>query len=288
MRGCWPGRGPQRCGHAESVIHRCLALVCVLTAMLVTPAAAVVIWPLPGERGRGVFTGEQEATPGRIGLDGDALRFELRDGERPPGDRPSVERVEAIGMRQADGSERRLRAGDVVFIGWRQRFARDFPSPSRRWCSFVQLKEAVNTGTPLISMGCGQGEEALRLGAEYGWARPWRRPLERGAWQSFVLRVALSTGKGGSIALWHDGVRQRLTERGGRRGRRFAGQTIRSGTDVSLKFGVYRDGAIRGTAVTEVADARVATTYAEAAPPIEPMTFVAAAVEQGVGWMGTA
>jgi len=245
-------------------VLRPLLAVLVLGLVPAAPAAADVLWTADAARGLDAWDTLERVRDDRIAAlpgtvpDGLArFRFELHEGEHPGQATPSSERVEARGPR-VDGSLRRFRAGDDVFLGWQQRFASDFPSPAgpERWCQFLQFKEEPDRGSPLLAMTCSQGRLALQLGEEYRYRVPWSAPLVRGRWQSVVLRVRFSRRRG-FVALWVDGRRVPL---------RWRGPTIRAGARPVLKMGVYRAAGVEGAAALEIASVRLATSRPEAAP----------------------
>ena len=246
------------------------------------PARAGVLWDTGAEPNAPVaWEVQQEAQRERVRGDASraaegaaSFRFELRDGERRSGDPEEIERAELAVATAPDGSKVNLRAGETVAIAWSQFFARTFPVsdelPEDEWCVFFQLKESKDTGSPLISMSCGEGHQALALGKEHDYARPYRERIVRGRWQRFVLRVHLSTGPDGWIELSRDGKQVARAE----------GQTIRPDTDVYLKAGIYRNAAVEGTAVAYADAFRLRTATADAAPEPPVLGPVAVAVRR--------
>lgn len=246
---------------------RRIAIAAVALAVSAPPAPAAVLWEAGAEPRSQSWQEQHEARFDRVRGDAGrsaegvaAFRFELRDGERQGEDPADVERAELAGPIGRDGRPLDLRAGDAVSIGWAQWFAPSFPSPDAvpddEWCVFLQLKERDDSGSPLVSMSCAEGRQALALGEERGFARPYSEPIVRGRWQQFVLRVRLSPGGAGLLELYRDGERVA----------RVTGQTIRPGAAVYLKSGIYRDAAIDGTAVAYADSFRIGTTTADAAP----------------------
>ena len=246
------------------------------------PAGAVVLWSAGAEPGTPTaWKQQQEARFDRVrGDSGHAaegvasFRFELRDGERRKSDPSGIERAELAVAIAPDGEEQNLRAGDTAALAWSQWFDPRFPTRDTRqedeWCVFFQLKESEDSGSPLISMSCGEGRQALDLGREHHFDKPWSEPIVRGRWQRFVLRVHLSTGRNGWLELSRDGERVA----------RVRGQTIRRNTDVYLKAGIYRNAAIQGTAITYADAFRLRTATSSPLPEPPVISDVAAALQR--------
>ncbi|MBN9297400.1 MAG: heparin lyase I family protein [Filimonas sp.] len=92
----------------------------------------------------------------------------------------------------------------------------------------------------------------------------WKAPLVRYAWNNFVLRIKVSRdGTIGFMELWYNGIKQLLISGS----KRYYGRTLDAGY-VDPKWGVY--GGDAATITNYVSRLKIAGTYAEAAPFINP------------------
>ncbi|MFT3827171.1 MAG: heparin lyase I family protein [Chitinophagaceae bacterium] len=92
----------------------------------------------------------------------------------------------------------------------------------------------------------------------------WRTTLVRNAWNNFVLRIKVSRdGTVGFMELWYNGIKQTLISGS----KRYYGRTLDAGY-VDPKWGVY--GGDAATITNYVSRLKIAGTYTEAAPMIDP------------------
>lgn len=92
----------------------------------------------------------------------------------------------------------------------------------------------------------------------------WRSTLVRNAWNNFVLRIKVSRdGTIGFMEFWYNGIKQTLISGT----KRYYGRTLDAGY-VDPKWGVY--GGDAATITNFVSRLKIAGTYTEAAPMIDP------------------
>lgn len=191
-----------------------------------------------------------------------AARFEVRDGFDATCDGSACNLGERSEVLWGGGRRPTLPTGTELYFGWSTRFQRGFVSPRAGQGQSIFFQIHPGEGSPRVSLQArGNG---LRLGDRplCGW-NP--RPLPRGVWLDFVLRVRLSQSpRHGLVELWYDGPRDRGLHRV-IRGCHYA--TAKSDASY-LKLGYYRDSG-RHPSTTDAVfhDAlRVGRSYAAVRP----------------------
>jgi hypothetical protein len=226
-----------------------------------------LIWAADPARGTGVFQSLERA-PGTIdvaadpkGVYGPSFRYETwdnADGKK--------ERCESKGHRRPDGSTFTYsQEGATYYVGWRALWD-PMPITRGRWTAFWQLHwyGAGPGGGPMTLRTLGDGKLHLQYVAPNGSQdrNIWSTALPLGSWNSFVVAVKVSKkDTDGYIEFWYNGVQQTFVNGT----RRYPGATLK-GDYFTNKWGVYRSGPNSGRARAYLNHARVATTYADAAP----------------------
>ena len=191
-----------------------------------------------------------------------AARFEVRDGFDAACDGSDCDLGERAELLWGGGRRPTLPTGAELYFGWSTRFERGFVSPRRGQGQSIFFQIHPGEGSPRVSLQARAN--GLRLGDEprCGW-NP--RPLPRGIWLDFVLRVRLSRSpRRGLVELWYDGP----GDRGLRRVIRDCRYATAKGGASYLKLGYYRNSR-RHPRTTDVVfhDAlRVGTSYGAVRP----------------------
>ncbi len=231
-----------------------------------------VLWSGDTARGTRVFDG-LERLPGTITVANDPQRqfgpsFRY---ETWPNRNGSKARCESRGLRLPNGEVLALNAsreGHVFYLGWRALWD-PMPIQQGAWISLFQLHLSgghVSGAGPFVLRTLGDGQLHFQLTGPHLDRHIWNAPLSLGRWNTFVIGFKLSRSssgpKAGWVSFWYNGVQQTFTDGS----KQLAAATL-LGNHVNVKWGVYRSSANHtGHAVAWLNHARLATTYAGAAP----------------------
>ncbi|MEU6662918.1 heparin lyase I family protein [Streptomyces sp. NPDC046821] len=229
-------------------------------------AAGAPLWQADPAKGTAVFEGV-EKKPGTVSVvDDPSGRYGRTYKLATSGDKISdVDRVrvETRGHRTPDGARLRFEEGDTVYVGWRSMW-KPLPTRAGDWVVLWQLKDyGAGASTPPLSLRArGDGTVDLEhADPDLKTTRLWNAPLKTGEWHSFVVGIKVSDDPAkGSVRFWYDGRPQEL-----KGSPSFTGATLR-GDWVTDKWGVYRSDGVKGAATAYLNGAKVATSYADAAP----------------------
>jgi hypothetical protein len=176
-------------------------------------------------------------------IKGLVARFEVRSGDVP--DFGGGERAEV----QATASQTGGTEGQTRWFAFSTKFDPSFSLDYDGWPQWGvtnQWHPSSSTGSPPFSFGLTPGATwSLRvnpqsspgnyLGGEYS---IWTVPMNRGNWHDVKMQVRFSTsGTGGWIQLWHNGVRQTFTDGSDTY---YCATIIPTTTTVYYKEGLYR------------------------------------------------
>src|SRR6185369_9309439 len=164
----------------------------------------------------------------------------------------------------------------TVYIGWRSYL--DLPSPSSgSWQNIMQGKAAGNfTLNHPFYMRADSG--TLRLGSDAA-GTIWSNSLPIKQWFAIVLKIRYSPDPSvGYAEVWFNGVKQNLAN-----GTQHFNFQTWSGSDNNIHWGIYRSDAINGNSYNYMWRPTIASSYTEAAPPDDGVTFYSS-----VNYTGTA
>ncbi|MFJ3707592.1 heparin lyase I family protein [Streptomyces sp. NPDC090053] len=231
-----------------------------------TPHTAAPLWRADPARGTTVFEGT-ETKPGAVSVVADprgryGSTYRLTTSGQKISDTDRV-RVETRGHRTPDGKALRFTEGDTVYVGWRSMWG-PLPTTPADWVVLWQLKDyGTGAATPPLSLRArGDGTVDLEYcDPDLKTTQLWHAPLRTGQWHSFVVGITVSASPSkGAVRFWYDGKQQKV-----KGGSAFRGATLR-GDWVTDKWGVYRSDGVKGAATAYLNGAKVATSYALAAP----------------------
>jgi hypothetical protein len=226
------------------------------------PAATGLIWEGLTSKGTSVFQG-LEKDPGTItvandptGTYGQSFRYETWDH---PGGGKS--RCESRGV--AGFTLNAAQVGKTFYVGWKAYW--DVQITKGAWTSFWQLhwSGAGPGGGPMTVRTIGDGKLAVQYVSPDGKVdrNIWTSPLPMKKWDSFVIAFKLAKDSSGFIQFWYNGVQQKFVN-----GSASYPGAIFKGTQVNLKWGVYRSGVNKGHGVQFVNDPKLGTTYDSVKP----------------------
>jgi hypothetical protein len=238
----------------------------VVASAVISPAPSAVLWEADPSKGLDVFQ-SLERSPGTISVADDPKKTYGRSYLYETWDHGSKERCESKGHRLPDGSVLTYaRPGETYYVGWRSLW-NPMPIKRGRWIAFWQLHHygAGPGGGPLALRTLGDGKLHLQYTPPNGSdLHIWSTTLSLNEWNSFVVGFRVSRSPSdGWIEFWYNGVQQRLINGS----TRYPAAVLKPGADyVTDKWGVYRSHPVDGRARAYLNHARVATSYAEAAP----------------------
>lgn len=256
-----------------SIPRSALAMFTFAAISLIVPTAqATIYWELNPSRGDSQFEGV-EKQPGRSGTAtdpkgtyGTVYWVETFDSSSYP----DKERCEAKGCRTTSGANWRPSENGEYYLGWRALW-NPLPTVSGRWTALFQLKGggaalfpvAGGNGCPIVLRTLGDGKLYMQLTCSDN-GHVWSTSLIKNAWNKFVIRMKLTRSKStGYVELWYNGVKQTFNL-GSKTQRQPA--ALWETEYCRSKFGVYRTGAVNGTARAYLSRIRWASSYSEAAP----------------------
>ena len=144
---------------------------------------------------------------------GPVARFEVRPGDRPSGDPSSVNRSEVSAVKPASGGAE----GQRRWYEFSVKFDPTFRADTGSWGVTNQWHADVNGKPPLAWYVAGdqwelRANRASSPGVYLNQPVLWRTPIAKGQWHDVKMVVNWSTSDNvGYVQLWHNGVRQRLT-----------------------------------------------------------------------------
>jgi hypothetical protein len=231
-------------------------------------ATAGLVWEANTKLGLKVFEG-LERSPGIIdvvtdplGQFGDVYHFDVWDNPNHV-----KSRCEVRGTVLPNAAAIQLREGDSWYLGWRSLWDKNVGAEANKWVALFQMHGYGHTGSgaPLVIRTLGDGKIVLQNNPDGINQDLWSAPMVREKWQTFVLHFLVSADPSkGWVELWHNGVRQTLTN--GKE--RFHTATLdgNSSSYNLLKWGLYRTGAASGNWNAYMSEAKLGTTYASVDP----------------------
>jgi hypothetical protein len=227
-----------------------------------------LVWEANTALGLSVFEG-LERSPGTIdivkdptGKYGNVYHFDVWDNPNHV-----KSRCEVRGTVLPDGKAIQFHEGDSWYLGWRSLWDKNVGTEPNRWVALFQMHGYGHTGSgaPLVIRTLGDGEIHLQNNPDGINQDLWTAPMVREEWQTFVLHVHISADPSkGWVELWHNGVRQTLSN-GKQRFYTALLDADPSSYDL-LKWGLYRTGAATGNWNAYMSDAKLGTTYASVSP----------------------
>jgi hypothetical protein len=237
---------------------RC-GLATVLGILTCSSTRASVLWDGDAAGGTGVFEG-LETPNGTIGVAtdptlGKAFKIELNiyDGF-------AKQRCE---VRGCNGF--RMAENGTYYVGWKSKFS-PLPTDPTQWEHIFQLHGYGITGAlaPLRLDTPGDGTITMVYqdpgGVEHTiWAGA---PLVIGTWNNFVLHLHPTTDEAtGWVELWYNGAPQKLAN-----GSTRYPAALWNGTYILPKWGIYRQGGVKGVGDHYLWRPRFGTTYNDVDP----------------------
>jgi hypothetical protein len=242
-------------------------------ALPLSPTAVAplsVLWA--GDTGRTPASNFEglEQDPGRItvandpqGRYGACFRYDIWDWS------DGKERCESRGLRRPDNSVLRINnsmQGQTLYLGWRALW-QPMPTTVDRWIALFQLhisgpQSGEPSAGPYVLRTLGDGTLHFQYTTPDGADRHiWNTPLRTNTWQTFVIGFRVSRGSDGWTQLWHNGARQTFTNGSNQ----FGGPTL-MGSEVKVKWGVYRSGPVSGDATAWLNRPRLGSSFADVTP----------------------
>jgi len=228
------------------------------------PALADVVWRGDFETGdRSQWSKADIMSPNRVQVVDSpvregrhALRVEVRQGDDP---------INASGNRNELVKFDGAREGTEFYYGWSTLWPEDYPM-TPNWQVFMQWHHTGGGAPPVrLVLGCSANDCGVAMPDTLFFIVDGKTvwtygPVTRGEWHDFVLHIKWSARPNvGFVELWYDGklvLPKRMT------------RTMFSSSDSNyMKMGLYRDEAVRPTAVLYHDGLVQATTLEEAMRP---------------------
>lgn len=205
------------------------------------------------------WSGVQRVSPDRLALTTDvvrqgshAARFEVQPGDCwKNGGGSCSARAE---LETDQGARLRFYEGDDRYLGWSTRFDASWPT-SNLWAIFIQFHGNDNLKPPLSMEAVGD-KVFTRGFADGAYFTGTKIPLEREAWNDFVMHIKFSSDPNvGFVEVWRNGVK--FQERVYRK-------TLAS-TYIYPKIGIYTSGSYTVPRILWHDEMRVGNTFGSVA-----------------------